>query len=62
MPIPSKNRTDQATTPTAASPEEKAAMKRALLHENSADLSGRLEKENAAFRVKASVSRRSVRK
>lgn len=62
MPVPSKSRNDQAAKPTAASTDEKAAMDRALARETSADLYGRLERENVDSRAKATTDRRGFRK
>jgi len=62
MPVPSKNRNDQAAEPTAASTDEKAAMERALARETSADLYDCLARENVASRAKAASNRRGFRK
>jgi len=50
MPIPSTHPQDPPTQPTAPSPEEKAAMERAVAREGSSELFGRLERENTASR------------
>ena len=62
MPIPSTHPQDPPAQPTAPSPEEKAAMERALAREGSAELFGRLERENTVSRAGVHPERRGFRK
>jgi len=61
MPTPEGTDNSGLPQPTPASDDEKAAMTRALLKENSTALFDRLLRENDASRVDASLSRRKRR-
>jgi hypothetical protein len=61
MPTPEGPDNSRLPQPTPASDDEKAALTRALLKENSTELFGRLLQENDASRVDASLSSRKRR-